>query len=65
MRSAIPVVEPAAVAYPTSTRVAFSIGRPCRRRTRVDEGPMTPEVGTEVDVRVRFTTTRFDRTLVS
>ena len=51
MRSAIPVVEPAAVAYPTSTRVASSIGRPCRRRTRVDEGPMTPEVGTEVAVR--------------
>jgi hypothetical protein len=28
-------------------------------------GATVPEVGTEVDVRVRFTTTRFDRTVVS
>ena len=47
MRSAIPVVEPAAVAYPTSTRVASPSGDRAAR-TRVDEGPMTPEVGTEV-----------------
>jgi hypothetical protein len=29
------------------------------------QGTPVPEIGTEVDVRVRFTTTRFDRTVVS